>query len=393
MDMNDSIPKILAVDDNPRNIQVIGSILREANYRIGFAVNGRQALDILNESNDYDLVLLDVSMPVMNGYEACRMMRADERLKEIPVIFLTALTDTENVVAGFKFGAQDYVTKPFNAEELLSRVKTHIELKRSKDMLKKLNEHLEELVQERTEQLARANEQLKAANEELMKLDEAKAEFLRIISHEINTPLNGILGFTTLLKEELEATEMGALLDDLDISAKRLERFARVSLLVTELNTDRAQVTRNELHMRALVEKALQSLNETIDGKHVNVRIEQEGDPCVYAGESLMDISMESILDNAVRYSPVSEEVLVQMTSSGEGASFSVTDHGPGFSPKAFHKMFSLFAPGERHVNQNTGLSLALVKLIMDAHGGTIDVRNNEGGGATVRLFFPVHAS
>ena len=201
MDENkEYIFKILVVDDNPKNIQVIGSLLREVGYSVGFAFDGQQALTLLNKTNDYDLVLLDVNMPVMNGFETCRAMRRNGNLMDIPVLFLTALNEINDVVSGFDAGGQDYITKPFNSEELLSRVKTHIELKHAKDQLKLVNQWLEEKVQERTKELQQANSKLEAANRELQALDKAKSDFLNIISHEINTPLNGIVGFVDILK-------------------------------------------------------------------------------------------------------------------------------------------------------------------------------------------------
>ena len=147
------------MDDNSKNIQLIGSILEEAGeYAIRFATNGRQALELLFESGDYDLVLLDIMMPVMNGYETCKAMRQNERLRETPVIFLTAHNEPEQIVAGFEAGAQDYVPKPFNSKELLSRIKTHLELKKSRDDLKAFNEQLEEMVKERTRELEETRE-------------------------------------------------------------------------------------------------------------------------------------------------------------------------------------------------------------------------------------------
>lgn len=157
--MNEKSSKILVVDDNPKNIQVIGSILKEASeYDIGFAMNGKQALELLLEAGDYDLVLLDVMMPVMNGYETCKAMRQNERLRETPVIFLTAYNEPEQVVAGFEAGAQDYVAKPFNSKELLSRIKTHLELKKSRDALISLNNNLEEIVNERVKEIQQTRE-------------------------------------------------------------------------------------------------------------------------------------------------------------------------------------------------------------------------------------------
>lgn len=137
MTSNEVVPNILIVDDNTQNIQVLGSILKKENYDVSVSMNGLDALEFLvNEKPD--LILLDVMMPQMNGYEVCRILKKDKMLKKIPVIFITAKTNAEDVVKGFKVGAIDYITKPFNAEELLARVKTHVELNRSREQIKTL---------------------------------------------------------------------------------------------------------------------------------------------------------------------------------------------------------------------------------------------------------------
>jgi len=134
---------ILIVDDLPQNLQVLGSILRKNKYQIAVATNGQQALDVLNNISP-DLILLDVMMPGIDGHEVCRRLKEQERTREISIIFLTAKSETADIVKGFELGAVDYVTKPFNATELLARVKTHIELKKNRDVILNLNEKLEE---------------------------------------------------------------------------------------------------------------------------------------------------------------------------------------------------------------------------------------------------------
>ena len=193
--------KILIVDDNPKNIQVIANVLNGAHFSVGYATDGQNAINTLQNTNDYDLVLMDIDMPVMNGLEACRLIRNNARLKNISVIFLTAFTDTEKIVAGFEAGAQDYITKPFNSTELLARVKTHIELKKNREILLDLNIYLQKQVLQRINELTITNEKLDKANAQLEQLDQAKTEFLHILSHEIRTPLNGIIGSLDLIKK------------------------------------------------------------------------------------------------------------------------------------------------------------------------------------------------
>jgi diguanylate cyclase (GGDEF)-like protein len=137
-------PLILIVDDTVKNLQLLGSVLKAENYKIALATNGNQAVMIANDINP-DLILLDVMMPELNGFETCKKLKSIHKTSEIPVIFLTAKVETEDIIEGFKVGAVDYVTKPFNTYELKARVKTHVELKISKDLLEQKNVILKKL--------------------------------------------------------------------------------------------------------------------------------------------------------------------------------------------------------------------------------------------------------
>ena len=134
-------PVILLVDDNPQNLQVLGKLLQEEKYKIEFALNGESALGWL-KNKQFDLILLDLHMPGMNGFEVCKRIRSDKTIQEIPVIFLSAESERESILKGFEVGAQDYVTKPFDSRELLARVKTQLDLKSKTENLEKVNEWL-----------------------------------------------------------------------------------------------------------------------------------------------------------------------------------------------------------------------------------------------------------
>ena len=137
-------PLILIVDDTIKNLQVLGTILKVENYKIAVATNGNQAISIANDTNP-DLILLDVMMPELDGFQTCKKLKSIPGTKDIPVIFLTAKVETEDIIEGFKAGAVDYITKPFNSYELKARVKTHVELKISKDLLEQKNAILKKL--------------------------------------------------------------------------------------------------------------------------------------------------------------------------------------------------------------------------------------------------------
>ena len=157
---NDNRYKILIVDDVPKNIQVAANILQKNGYQMAFAQDGRTAI-AQTEDNRFDLILLDIMMPQMDGFEVCQQIRKSAANKDVPVIFLTAKNDSESIVKGFELGAMDYVTKPFNGTELLARVKTHLELYRSKQEIQQTNERLEIEISERI----KAEDELKRSNE------------------------------------------------------------------------------------------------------------------------------------------------------------------------------------------------------------------------------------
>ena len=390
--MNENLKdfKVLAVDDNPKNIQVIGSILMEANYEVGFAMDGKQALDLLSESKDYDLVLLDVNMPVMNGFETCKAMRHSEFLKEIPVIFLTALNEPENILTGFDVGGQDYVSKPFNSKELLSRVKTHLELKRSKDQLKMVNQWLEIKVKERTQELQKAYSELEIANNELIFLDRAKGDFLEKLSHEIRAPLAGIMGFITVLKDEINPSELFELLKYLDVSAARLERFTTLGMLITELRTKTTSITRENIRVDELVEFVKQRQSDQIELKKMEVVVEGPIDTITIHGErNLVEICFESLMDNALKFSPNGSKLTIGIESQDDQVVCTFIDQGRAFSADTLNKIYELPTLNDLQFEDNEALDIALVKMIMDAHLGKMEISNNDSGGATIRLIFP----
>lgn len=381
--------KILVVDDNSENIRIIGSILRQNAYQAGFATSGQQALDILTEKAEYyDLILLDVNMPGMDGFEVCRKLREIKLLNDIPVIFLTANTEPEYIIEGFNSGGQDYVTKPFHGGELLSRISTHIELKESRDKLKRMNIILEEMVKERTMELEEANRKLEEANVELQQLDHAKADFLGIISHEINTPLTGIMGFTEILKETLADSEYLSMLEYLSFSAQRLHQFAKSSLTITELRTSPARFKKIPLNICEVCEAAIESHRLRITEKKLDISIDHGEIPPVEGNSELIRICFFHLLDNAINYTPAGSTITITAGISDQKVNVTIEDNGPGFTEKALQNLFRPFVPGSIHVDRNKGLNLHLVKMILDFHHAGIRISNAPKGGAKVEVFF-----
>jgi two-component system sensor histidine kinase/response regulator len=328
-------------------------------------------------------------MPGMTGFEVCTKIRSNPDLNNVPVIFLSAETERESILKGFELGAQDYLTKPFDSRELLVRVKTHLVLKDSLEKLEKLNKSLEEKVTDRTQQLKDANEKLEALNLKLLDLDKAKAEFLNLISHEIRTPLNGIIGPLELLKETVSTGEISDLVEILDMSVKRLEIFSLNALLITRLKTNQFEIKRDRIHISNLINEVIDKAKEKFQSGNIQVKRNYEitGD-LIYGEAELIKKCIGNILDNAIPFSPQGCTIEITTYIEDQTIICEIKDNGTGFAKGAVDHVFELFATGDACKDNCTGIGLPIAKMIMVAHGGSIVIGNNPGGGASVKLLF-----
>lgn len=381
--MNEYIKhKILIVDDQHKNIQVLGSLLREKNYIIGVAMNGKQAIERLVASDDYDLILLDVNMPVMDGYEACKAIRKHKKLKEIPIIFLTALVEPENIVMGLEAGGQDYITKPFNSKELLARVNTHLELKKSKDQLKQVNEWLDKKVKERTEEL-------QIANNKLLELDRAKTEFLNIISHEIRTPLNGIIGALSIITHFEFPLELKEMLEVLQTSTNRLEEFSQKALDVSLFNTKgEKSLNLSFADLNEIINHLVIKFQESAQLKGISiVYLNEASNSIVKIDERFIAKSFSYIIDNAIKFGDRESQITIKTTATPESFIIVFEDEG-ALLPEWYNISFIQPFNTKSHIDENSALSLFLSKQIIEAHKGKIEMINRANG-VTVTVVIP----
>ena len=375
--MKEISEKILIVDDVSRNIQILGNILSQKKYQIAYAQSGQQALDICSVQ-DFDLILLDIMMPEMDGYEVCKQLKEDSATNDIPIIFLTAKADMESIIKGFEIGGQDYITKPFNAAELLARVNNHLLIKRQREQLKIMNNELEDIVRERTIDLELANHQLSV-------LDQAKSNFLSLISHEIRTPLNGVIGLTELLDKSNIDKDQKEYIKYLKDVSRRLVRFSDTALLITDLKINK--------HLPEILPMSFNHLlNDSIAEFHKNhkestlqiINNLTDKNILIKADSDLMKRCFLDIIENSAKFAGDNAQIEISAEILNDSISLMFCDNGPGFSKTALNNLFELFSPGDILHSEGTGLGLAATKLILDAHEGTIDIKNTEEGGAIV---------
>ena len=374
---------ILIVDDVAKNIQVLGSILRPLGYKLGFATGGKQAIQWIKKQT-FDLVLLDIMMPEISGFDVCKEIRKIESYNDIPVIFLTAKTDSESLVKGFEIGAQDYVTKPFEANELLARVKTHLQLKHSKSLLGETNKWLEQEVAERTADLV-------AAKKELEELDAVKNEFLNVLNHELRTPLNGILGGLSIIKEYDIPEETEQFVHMLDKSAKRLEKFTYKTLDISALRAKGKEVLFMEDHnLVDILHEVQGELSTLSEQKNISVNLACSMDVIpIHADKEKIRNTISFVVENAIQFSEPGSIIHIILKREGRNTVCTIKDQGPGFSDYAMQQLFKPFSNIKQHVDSNVGLSLYYAKLVMDAHGGTISVEKNKPNGSVINLLIP----
>ena len=375
---------ILLTEDNIDNIELANEILSQEGYYVGIARNGLEALKYIEDKGLPDLILLDIAMPEMDGFQTCIRLKDDERTSDIPIIFLSALNDTANIVKGFELGAVDYVFKPFNFYELLSRVKTHIELKENRAKLQSVNVYLEKVVEERTQELRQAYERLEH-------LDRAKTEFLSLISHELRTPLNGIIGYFSLLNE----TEVQSTIVDENFKSsveeliQKLLRFSDLSILFTELRSSYYNSKSIEINLSEAIEKVMGNYNLVVERKKVEICKLFSKENILFADPVLFNNCLDIVIDNAIKFSPEERKILLKVEENDQFFTLIIEDDGPGFSDKARNYLFELFETDNfSNTYSGFGLGMATVKLIMDTLEGRVEVENKKESGARIKLSF-----
>jgi two-component system sensor histidine kinase/response regulator len=388
--------EILIVDDIPSNLNFLSEVLHVEGIGVMLATNGADALEIARYKLP-DLILLDIAMPVMDGYEVCAKLKEDSVTRDIPVIYLTARTEPEDILKGFDTGAVDYILKPFSSAELIARVRTHLELKAKTEALKAINSRLEEEVRQRTSEITLANlnltetnKMLEKAYDDLSNLDKAKDEFIRHINHELRTPLQGIHGFTLILEELVNSPEQKEYIQAINSLVKRLVKLSEISLLFTEIKAKNYQINLKNLSLKHTIEQVLETFKKDRPKITVMPNLPDEN-IYVKADQRLLNICLELIIDNALKYTSDKGHVTIRTTRDEAFTSIEISDDGPGFSTKALESLYELFtADNLKYRSHGFGIGLATAKIISDTLSAKLEICNLPEKGAMVRMIFEV---
>lgn len=378
---------LMVVDDEPVVRQVVSNQLTANGFRVTPAASGEEALRLLGE-RPVDLVILDVMMPRMSGFEVCRKLRQRHALEELPVIFLTARNQAEDLVVGLAAGANDYLPKPVSKSELLARVKTHV-------ALLSVNRQLAGLVAERTSQLAE-RERLLAERERLIgQLEARNAELARFnytVAHDLTNPLTTIRNFIGVLERDVAAGDHSRLRHDLgriDDAASKLHRLLEELYEFSQLGN--VAMPREEVALAGLVRHAVAELAPVIAERGIAIEVAADL-PVVCGDRARLLEAVRHLLANAFQYlgDQPAPRVEVSARQDGPEAVISVRDNGRGIDPRFHDKVFGLFERLDPETSEGTGIGLALVKRIVEVHGGRIWVESEgRGQGATFCFTLP----
>lgn len=387
--MANNLPKfkILMVDDRAENLLALETILQHDNYALVKANSGKEALSILLNDVDFHLILLDVVMPIMNGFETAELIYAREKLVNIPIIFLTAMDVEGNIYKGYQSGAIDYIRKPIIPELLKVKVKAFVELSEKtreliqhEKQLRVANESLELEIAER--KLSEAK--IKSLNENLQKRLE-QVEFLdsfnASISHDLISPLNSIIAVASLLQT---MPMEGEALDLVNLIMKSSDRMAKlIKDLLHFSRQAHEEISATTFSMRDLVHQAIDDIALSMPLDKTQVIIHDM--PIVQGDNNMLKQVWINLISNAVKYSQKKESPRVEIGVAQEQGRqvYFIKDNGAGFDMKDYGKLFEIFRRlhSEKDFN-GTGIGLAIVKRVVEKHNGKIWADSTPGQGS-----------
>ena len=370
--------KILVVDDQPNNLKVIANVLNDE-YKLFVANSGKNALLVL-ESEQPNLILLDVMMPEMNGFEVCERIKQNENIKDIPIIFLTAKSDIEDIQRGFEVGAVDYITKPFNLIELKARVKNHIDLYNSQHELKLLNERL-------------------SASENVLKLaNDTKNKFFSIIAHDLKSPFSGFMGLSDMLANNMDKMKpemIKTISKTMNEESQRIYNLLENLLEWSNTQIGLSDVNLVQIDLLELSTGAIETFLQNANLKNIKLNNNIQKNTLVFADNYMLNTVFRNLISNAIKFTRQNGQINISTIENTGNRTYTVVieDNGIGMKETVLKHIFDI---GSKHTSLGTanekgsGLGLVLCKEFIEKMSGRIFVDSEYGQGTTFYFTLPM---
>lgn len=361
--------RILTVDDNIENLQVLGSLLHQMDYRVAIAQSGNEALRMLPRVYP-DLILLDIMMPGMDGYQTLEKIKELDEWKAVPVIFLTAKHSPEDIVKGFELGAVDYITKPFNKSELTVRIRTHLQLRFIQRDLEDSQKQLKENIR-------------------------LKDKLFSIISHDLRSPISGV--HSLLARMEPNTPDGDYLINKHHVSLMRNALKNTFNLLENLLlwsreQRNKLQIAPQDIALRPVAEETLELLLPMAKQKNVRIHNNIPGHLHVKADISLLAAVIRNLLSNSIKFSHPGGEIILQTEVNDHIVRVCVVDKGVGMTHEEIRKILSKDKFHSRAGTDNeggSGIGLKLVSGFVRKLGGELSIESQAGEGTTICFDVP----
>jgi CheY-like chemotaxis protein/two-component sensor histidine kinase len=384
--MTNNQRKIIVVDDNIENLTALKNTLKDL-YEVYPSPSALKMFELLKHITP-DLILLDVEMPVMNGYEAARKLKSETQFREIPIIFLTAMDDAKSEMEGLSIGAADYIHKPFVAPLLIQRIKTHLSLMDHQRILEDRNKEIEDLLEEKTKEVSLR----KAAEQEAQNASRAKGEFLSHMSHEIRSPLNAVIGMINIAADADEMQTIKRYLEKASSASRYVLGVINDILDISKIEANKFELSYGEFDFEKMLMDIINVTNVRAEEKHQNfaVNLNVNVPPFIIGDELRLSQIITNLLTNAIKFTPENGKIVLsveKIDESGDGITLrvEVADSGIGITEEQQKRLFTSYSQADSGISKKyggTGLGLAISKRIVELMQGQIWIESELNKGS-----------
>jgi two-component system sensor histidine kinase/response regulator len=360
---------ILVIDDSPTNLSLLFTTLGKAGYQVLSAKDGESGIEQAIRMKP-DIILLDVLMHGIDGFETCRRLKSNQATQNIPVLFMTVLTDMEDMLKGFRMGGVDYIKKPLQHEEVLARVNAHLTI-----------QHQQKQLQEQAEQLK--------------ELNASKDKFFSIISRDLQSPFEELLYFTEFITENIEECsqhEIREIVGTLQDSVENLHELLRNLFTWSSVQRKTIEYHPQYIDLREIVTRNLSLFRLNAEQKHITLRSLIQNEMPVYADASMVYAVIRNLVSNALKFTEVGGKVRISALQNKEFVEISVSDTGIGICEEDLSKLFRIDVKYQQTGTageEGTGLGLILCKELVEKNSGSLSVKSEVGKGTTVTFTLP----